>query len=121
MQFSSEGTMDSELRTLEFVADVIDLGAACLLVIGLVWAFVSSLRDLMAEQDVKDKVVYVIEKVRYRLSQALLLSLEVLIVSEIFHTIVHRTIEETAILAAIVTIRIALSFFLIREVENREA
>ena len=45
-------------------------------------------------------------------------ALEVLIVSDLLHSIVARTLEEMVILAITVLTRIALSFILARELEE---
>lgn len=57
-------------------------------------------------------------QLRYDLGTVLLLSLEILIISDILHSIVKRTLEEVSILAITVAIRVALSFFLDRELSS---
>ena len=53
---------------------------------------------------------------RIDLGHFLLLGLELLIVSDILHSIVKRSMEEIAILAVTVLIRISLSYFLNKEI-----
>ena len=52
------------------------------------------------------------------LGQLILLALEVLIVSDILHSIAHRSLEDLGVLAVIVVIRILLAYFLDREMER---
>jgi uncharacterized membrane protein len=56
------------------------------------------------------------EKVRFNIDFNLIPGLEFLIAADIIRTIIEPTIEELAILGAIVAIRIALAFFLSREI-----
>lgn len=52
---------------------------------------------------------------RIELGKTLLLGLEILIISDILHSIVKRTVEELIMVAITVAIRIVLSYFLDRE------
>lgn len=56
------------------------------------------------------------ERVRLGIGFNLILGLEFLIAADIIRTIVEPTLEELAILGAIVAIRIALAYFLGREI-----
>jgi uncharacterized membrane protein len=56
--------------------------------------------------------------IRCQLGTYILLALELMIVADVIHSIVSRTWESLAILAGIVAIRTALSFFLGREIET---
>lgn len=55
---------------------------------------------------------------RLTLGTYLLLGLEFLIAADIIRTILQPTLEEVAILGAIVTIRTVISYFLDREIEE---
>ena len=59
-------------------------------------------------------------QVKSYLGSYVLLSLEVLIASDIIETILNPTIEDILILAGIVVIRTAISYFLGKEIENTE-
>ncbi|AVL53600.1 DUF1622 domain-containing protein [Roseobacter denitrificans] len=58
---------------------------------------------------------------RINLGQLILLALEILIVSDILHSIAHRTLEDLIVLGAIVVIRILLAYFLDRELSRLDA
>ncbi|MBO0476387.1 DUF1622 domain-containing protein [Vagococcus sp. DIV0080] len=58
--------------------------------------------------------------VKIYLGSYVLLSLEVLIASDIIETILNPSIEDILILAGIVVIRTAISYFLGKEIESTE-
>lgn len=58
--------------------------------------------------------------VKIYLGSYILLSLEVLIASDIIETILNPSIEDVLILAGIVVIRTAISYFLGKEIESTE-
>jgi len=105
------------LEFVEGIANAIDGLVVVLLVLGTILSFVRSLQELSRRLPVAD----VVRQLRVDLGQALLLSLEVLIVSDILHSIVKRTLEEVGILAVVVIIRIALSYFLDQEIAQLRA
>ena len=57
---------------------------------------------------------------RLTLGRSMLTGLEVLIVSDILHSIVHRTLSEVGILTVIVVIRVAMAYFLDLELARIE-
>jgi len=57
------------------------------------------------------------DRLRYVFGSYLLLGLEFLIVADIIATLTHRTLEDMAILGAIVIIRTIITYFLDRERE----
>jgi uncharacterized membrane protein len=60
------------------------------------------------------------EEARLALGSYILLGLEILIVADIIETVVNPTLEEIAILGAIVLIRTVISVFLDREIREKE-
>jgi uncharacterized membrane protein len=71
-------------------------------------------------QHSQEKLYNVFRLLRLHLGQVLLLALEILIVSDIVFSVLHRTIEEITILGLTVVIRIALSYFLNLELDHLE-
>jgi uncharacterized membrane protein len=63
----------------------------------------------------------VLQCFRISLGKWTLAALGVLIVSDILHSTVHRSLQEMMYLASIVGIRIALAFFLDLEIQRMEA
>ncbi|QDU41210.1 hypothetical protein Mal4_55750 [Maioricimonas rarisocia] len=105
------------LEVVEAIANAIDGLVVIMLVLGMLLSFARALQSLLARQ----RLTGTVRQLRVDLGQVLLLSLEVLIVSDILHSIVKRTLEEVGILAVVVIIRIALSYFLDREIEHLQA
>ena len=103
------------LHIVEQITAVIDALVVVILVLGTAWSFG---RALMAMIERRSNGDLLIRQLRVNLGQVLLLSLEVLIVSDILHSIVKRSIQEVGILVVVVVIRIALSFFLEREISH---
>ena len=102
----------------QFVSDVVKgveaLGAA-IMVIGGFLALGHYALSMMRSDTVQESY----KTLRRRLGQAILLGLEVLIVGDIVRTIiVDTTVENVAVLAMIVVIRIVLSFSLEVEIDG---
>lgn len=102
---------------IELIADITDGFVVVLLTGGMLFAIIragtSVFKLVRATPDATLKRTFY--QLRIDLGQVLLLSLEILIISDILHSIVKRTFEEIGILAVIVAIRIALSYFLDHE------
>ena len=98
----------------EFVADVIDAGVIVLLAGGLCFLIGQCVKLRINGENPQA----ILLKLRLNLGQLILLALEVLIVSDILHSIAHRSLEDLGVLGAIVVIRILLAYFLDRELER---
>ncbi len=81
-------------------------------------AFASCSRNALNHGSVVKKPKAIFLKLRLNLGQLILLALEVLIVSDILHSIAHRSLEDLGVLGAVVLIRILLAFFLDRELDR---
>lgn len=105
---------------LETFAHIIDYVAAGILIVGLVVVLFVNLPKSIREyrRDPEAEFYNLLRHVRLNLGQTLLLSLEVLIVSDILYSILHRTLEDMAILGITVIIRVSLSFFLNVELDH---
>ena len=62
-----------------------------------------------------------IRDLRLRLGSYILLSLEFIIISDVIQTAIHRTVDDLLALGLLVVIRVALSFFLGRELNEVKA
>lgn len=60
------------------------------------------------------------EELRIKLGSYILIGLEILIVADIIETIINPSLEEVALLGAIVLIRTFISYFLEKELEAHE-
>jgi uncharacterized membrane protein len=93
------------------------LGAAAIAVI--CWGVVTGLIEFVKLEIGRQRganTCHQRELLRHHLGSYLLLGLEILIAADIVHTLIKPTLEEVAVLGAIVVIRTILSFFLNREI-----
>lgn len=103
--------------TAEWVADIIDAGVILLLVGGLCFLIAQCVK--LWTTGATPQAIFL--NLRLNLGQLILLALEVLIVSDILHSIAHRSLEDLGVLGAVVLIRILLAYFLDRELERLSA
>ncbi len=105
---------------LEGVAVAVEMVAIAILVLGFSGVLILSTPELVRVYDRSspEKFFDVFRRIRLSLGQILLLALEILIMSDIILTILHRTIDEITILGLTVVIRIGLSYFLNLEMDH---
>lgn len=96
---------------LEFAAEAIDLiGIAILLIAAVKFLFhyagfeIARFRGMECVSQIRD--------MRLRLGSYILLGLEFLIISDVIHSALSRTLDDLLILGVLVLIRSALSYFL---------
>lgn len=104
-------------RLLETVATGIELFAIVVLLNGLLRFAVAYVAAELAARDPKASAAR-LNRGRVDLSRYILAGLEVFIVSDIVRTVISPTLEALAVLAALVAIRSAISFFLGREIRE---
>jgi uncharacterized membrane protein len=103
-------------ETISDVVKVVEAAGAAIMIVGGLGAFVAFARRSLPTEPVPGAY----QDLRRDLGRAILLGLEVLIVADIVRTIiVEPTLESVAVLAAIVIIRIVLSFSLEVEIDGR--
>ncbi|WP_290742840.1 DUF1622 domain-containing protein [Amaricoccus sp.] len=105
---------------LETAASVIEVFAIVVLLNGLARFAVAYVASELAARDRAASRAR-LNRGRLDLSRYILAGLEVFIVSDIVRTVISPTFEELAVLAALVAIRSAVSFFLEREMRAMEA
>lgn len=98
----------------EYLADAIDLLVVVLLAVWILIILVKSAREYFGGTDAQ-KIIY---HVRIGLGSLILLALELLIVSDVLHSIASRTLEDLGIVAAIVVIRVFMAYFLDKELDR---
>ncbi len=101
----------------EFLADLIDLLVIILFGTWVLVTVVMSARSIISGGD-PNKIT---RDVRFYLGSHILLGLELLIISDLLHSIASRTLEDLAIVAGLVAIRVTLAYFLDREIRHLEA
>jgi len=107
---------------IEAVADLIDMAAFFILVLGVILSTIMSARTFsQAEGHWMERLTGpAMTTFRLTLGRWMLTGLEVLIISDILHSIVHRTLSEVGILTVIVVIRVAMAYFLDLELTRLE-
>ncbi|WP_165590728.1 DUF1622 domain-containing protein [Ruegeria denitrificans] len=96
------------------MADIIDL-----LVVALLGVWVLTLVVLAVKSYFKGKnLEQITYDIRISLGRPILLSLELLIVSDVLHSIASRTLEDLGIVATVVVIRVFMAYFLDKELER---
>ncbi|MGO1120406.1 DUF1622 domain-containing protein [Rhodovibrionaceae bacterium A322] len=115
--------MDALLLKIEWVANLIDGLAVLVLLFGLVFSIFMVARgardnDLPFADALAGPMV---RQFRVALGRWILVALEILIVSDILHSIVHRNLDEILFLGGIVIIRVTLAYFLDHEISRIEA
>lgn len=90
-----------------------------ILLFGVVKAAIDFMKN-EAKQDDRFTNVKNNNRIKLYLGSYILLSLEVLIASDIIETILNPSIEDILILAGVVVIRTAISYFLGKEMEQTE-
>ena len=112
-------TMELLHSIFEWIELVIDVSAALVMVLAFVVAIFSyfriSLRSAQTERIVQ------LQKVRCTLGVKLVFALELLIISDLLHTIVSRSLDDMLIVGALVLIRTAISYFLNQEIKEISA
>ncbi len=109
--------MDFVPHIAEFLADILDFLVVVLFGLGILTISILSLTDL-TKGKASGQITY---DIRLRLGSLILLGLEILIISDVLHSIASRTLEDLAIVAAVVAIRVLMSYFLDRELERLTA
>jgi len=96
---------------LEFAAEIIDLiGIAILLIAAVRFLFQYARLEFARFRGIE--CVFQIRDMRLRLGSYILLALEFMIISDVIHSGLNRTLDDFLILGILVLIRSAISFFL---------
>ncbi len=111
---------------MEHLIPVLDIATTCLYVISIIillWGVVISVKDFLISHLQRSSKIERLEKMqknKIHLGGYILLSLEILIVADIIESILRPTLEDIIRLAAIVTIRTVISYFLNKEIRDAQ-
>lgn len=107
---------------IDRVAGIIDLLAVLTLLCGLVLSILAGWRRFARAEGERTARLTSAALITFRitLGRWMLTALEILIVSDVLHSISHRTLDELAILTVIVMIRVAMAYFLDLELTRIE-
>jgi len=109
--------MDTLVNILEYISIGIGIVGIFIVLWGVIVGLVEFIRAQLAHFG-RQKKSLPLEKIRIDLGRYLLLGLEFLIAADIIRTIVKPSLEEVAVLVAIVAIRTVISYFLNKEIER---
>ena len=98
---------------------IIDVTASLIMVLGFVVAIISYFR-IQLGSDLPDRILQV-QQVRCALGVKLVFALELLIISDLLHSTMSRSLDDMIILGALVVIRTIIAFFLNKEIEQISA
>jgi uncharacterized membrane protein len=104
---------------LEWLALAVDVVAAIVMVLAFLVAVVGFATASFGAWPVER--IRQIQMVRCGLGVKLVFALELMIISDLLHTIVSRTMDDLLFLAALVLIRTVVAYFLNREIQEIEA
>jgi uncharacterized membrane protein len=96
---------------VDMFAMMILLYATVIALVHFIWGEISS--QILGGPDHR-------ENIRLQLGGRMLFALELMIASDLIHTVLGRTIEDLTFLGVLVIIRTAISFFLAREIKEIE-
>jgi len=109
--------MDTLVNILEYVSLSIGIVGIFIVLWGVIVGLLEFIRAQFAHLG-RHRKLLPLEKIRIDLGRYLLLGLEFLIAADIIRTIVKPTLEEVAVLLAIVAIWTVISYFLNKEIER---
>jgi uncharacterized membrane protein len=99
----------------EWLELIIDLSAALIMVLAFVVATFSFFRIVIRSKQVER--IMQMQLARCDLGVKLVFALELLIISDLLHTIVNRSMDDMLILGALVLIRTVIGYFLNKEIQ----
>ncbi len=97
----------------------IDISAALIMVLAFAVAVFSYFKIIIGSK--KFGQLRLLQELRCELGVKLVFALELLIISDLLHSIVSRSIDDMIIVGALVLIRTAISYFLNKEIEQIHA
>ncbi len=103
----------------EWLELIIDVSAAFIMVLAFVVAVFSYFRITFRKN--RGNYVMQMQLVRCELGVKLVFALELLIISDLLHTTVSRSMDDMAIVGALVVIRTVISYFLNKEISEVSA
>jgi len=104
------------LETIEQVGLWIDAVGVAVIVIGIAWGLLLAANDCRKGMDLKR----VYDLTRHRFGRSIVLGLEVLVASDIIHTVgVEPTLGNAGVLAILILVRTFINWTLVLDLEER--
>jgi uncharacterized membrane protein len=105
---------------LEWLAVIVDLTGALI----LVWAFVSAViglvRGSISSGNAHSRILNM-QAARCGLGVKLVFALELMIISDLFHTIISRSVDDLILVGGLVVIRTTIAYFVSKEITEVSA
>jgi len=105
---------------LEWLAVVVDLTGALILVWAFVVAVVGLVRGSISAGDAHSRIRNM-QAARCGLGVKLVFALELMIISDLFHTIISRSVDDMILVGGLVLIRTAIAYFINKEIQEVSA
>ncbi len=105
---------------LEWLAVAVDLTGALIMVWAFVAAVVAVVRSSISAGDARSRILGM-QAARCGLGVKLVFALELMIISDLFHTIISRSVDDLILVGGLVVIRTAIAFFLNKEIQEVHA
>ena len=104
------------LEAIESGGLIIDAFGAAVILVGIVWGLAAWARDRLKHSDRRKAF----QACRQRIGRAIVLGLEILVASDIIHTVVvEPTFTNAGVLAVLIVVRTFISWTLILDLEAR--
>ena len=105
---------------LEWLAVAVDLTGALIMVWAFVAAVIAVVRSSISAGDARSRILGM-QAARCGLGVKLVFALELMIISDLFHTIISRSVDDLILVGGLVVIRTAIAFFLNKEIQEVHA
>jgi uncharacterized membrane protein len=105
---------------LEWLAVIIDLTAVLIMVWAFVAAVVGLVRGSISAGDAHSRILNM-QAARCGLGVKLVFALELMIISDLFHTIITRSVDDMILVGGLVVIRTAIAYFINKEISEVSA
>ena len=111
------------IHTIHLIVEWLALAVDVVASVIMVWAFLESVFAFVKASfgGAPAERMRQLQIARCGLGMKLVFALELLIISDLLHTVVSRTMDDLLFLAALVIIRTIVAFFLNREIQEIEA
>ncbi len=105
---------------LEWLAVIVDLTGALIMVWAFAAAVVGLIRGSISSSDAHSRILNM-QAARCGLGVKLVFALELMIISDLFHTIISRSVDDLILVGGLVVIRTAIAYFLNKEIQDVSA
>ena len=105
---------------LEWLAVIIDLTAVLIMIWAFVAAVVGLVRGSISAGDPHSRIRNM-QAARCGLGVKLVFALELMIISDLFHTIISRSFDDMILVGGLVVIRTAIAYFINKEIQEVSA